>query len=185
MRAAYGKGYCDALTEDDPGSALPRPRVPHPAPAGPIARARVTSSAAAGRGVDSTRGPEAESRAARDRPLGRGRAGRLPALHELRRRRDARAPAEPARAGTPARSSSAASSSARSRGDARGGGAALHAARLRREPRPCRSSTRAPCPISSGGPRRHAARARSTNGTFVAEPDSLVTKCPSKYAPAE
>ena len=30
MRAAYGKGYCDALTEDAPGLALPRPRVPDP-----------------------------------------------------------------------------------------------------------------------------------------------------------
>ena len=28
MRAAYGKGYCDALTEDLPGVALCRPRLP-------------------------------------------------------------------------------------------------------------------------------------------------------------
>ena len=28
MRAAYGKGYCDALTEDAPGLALPRARLP-------------------------------------------------------------------------------------------------------------------------------------------------------------
>ena len=27
MRAAYGKGYCDALTEDAPGLLLPRARV--------------------------------------------------------------------------------------------------------------------------------------------------------------
>ena len=27
MRAAYGKGYCDALTEDAPAFALPRARV--------------------------------------------------------------------------------------------------------------------------------------------------------------
>ena len=27
MRAAYGKGYCDALTEDAPGSLCRRPRV--------------------------------------------------------------------------------------------------------------------------------------------------------------
>ena len=33
MRAAYGKGYCDALTEDAPGLALPRPRLPDPATA--------------------------------------------------------------------------------------------------------------------------------------------------------
>ena len=31
MRAAYGKGYCDAFTEDSPGLALPRPRVRDPA----------------------------------------------------------------------------------------------------------------------------------------------------------
>ena len=30
MRAAYGKGYCDALTEDAPRRALRRPRVPRP-----------------------------------------------------------------------------------------------------------------------------------------------------------
>ena len=35
MRAAYGKGYCDALTEDAPGLALPRPRVPDPGSARP------------------------------------------------------------------------------------------------------------------------------------------------------
>ena len=28
IRAAYGKGYCDALTEDAPGSALRRARLP-------------------------------------------------------------------------------------------------------------------------------------------------------------
>ena len=30
MRAAYGKGYCDALTEDAPGLALRRARLPRP-----------------------------------------------------------------------------------------------------------------------------------------------------------
>ena len=32
MRAAYGKGYCDALTEDSPGRALRRPRLPRARP---------------------------------------------------------------------------------------------------------------------------------------------------------
>ena len=32
MRAAYGKGYCDALTEDSPGVALRRPRLPRARP---------------------------------------------------------------------------------------------------------------------------------------------------------
>ena len=30
MRAAYGKGYCDAFTEDSPGSLCARPRVRDP-----------------------------------------------------------------------------------------------------------------------------------------------------------
>ncbi len=30
MRAAYGKGYCDALTEEAPGSLLRRSRLPCP-----------------------------------------------------------------------------------------------------------------------------------------------------------
>ena len=30
MRAAYGKGYCDALTEDDAGQPLRRARLPDP-----------------------------------------------------------------------------------------------------------------------------------------------------------
>ena len=32
MRAAYGKGYCDALTEEAPGLALRRPRLPRARP---------------------------------------------------------------------------------------------------------------------------------------------------------
>ena len=36
MRAAYGKGYCDALTEDVARLALPRPRLPR----SPLARSR-------------------------------------------------------------------------------------------------------------------------------------------------
>ena len=42
MRAAYGKGYCDALTEDDRGSLcvdhgyrVPEPRAARPAPVEP------------------------------------------------------------------------------------------------------------------------------------------------------
>ena len=42
MRAAYGKGYCDALTEDDPGQPVPRSRLPHPA-APPDAHPRVAA----------------------------------------------------------------------------------------------------------------------------------------------
>ena len=38
MRAAYGKGYCDALTEEAPGLALPRARLRGAAP--PRARRR-------------------------------------------------------------------------------------------------------------------------------------------------
>ncbi len=30
IRAAYGKGYCDALTEEAPGLALRRARLPRP-----------------------------------------------------------------------------------------------------------------------------------------------------------
>ena len=32
LRAAYGKGYCDALTEDAPRQPLPRPRLPDSGP---------------------------------------------------------------------------------------------------------------------------------------------------------
>ncbi len=39
MRAAYGKGYCDALTEDAARLALPRPRVPRAGPPAAAARA--------------------------------------------------------------------------------------------------------------------------------------------------
>ena len=44
MRAAYGKGYCDALTEELPGRALRRPRLPRSRapPAG--ARRRLSGS---------------------------------------------------------------------------------------------------------------------------------------------
>ena len=42
MRAAYGKGYCDALTEDDRGSLCVDHgyRVPEPRAAKPISQAR-------------------------------------------------------------------------------------------------------------------------------------------------
>ena len=53
MRAAYGKGYCDALIEDEPGESLPRSRVRRARPqtvprdvdersAGPAGAARAT-----------------------------------------------------------------------------------------------------------------------------------------------
>ena len=55
MRAAYGKGYCDALTEDAPGSLCARARVPRcprgsavaaeaPERRGPRRRARRTAA---------------------------------------------------------------------------------------------------------------------------------------------
>ena len=58
---------------------------------------------------------------------------------------------------------------------------ALHAARRRRERGPCRSSTRARCPISSRRAATSMSRARSERH-LRRETDSLVTKCPSKYA---
>ena len=88
MRAAYGKGYCDALTEDDPGSLCHEhgyriPRRARPRRACPSARTRQRSVATI------TAWEEAQPGAARDRALGRGGARGLPALHLDRRRRHA------------------------------------------------------------------------------------------------
>ena len=45
MRAAYGKGYCDALTEDAPGSLCARPRLPRARAPSPRLPTRSTSLA--------------------------------------------------------------------------------------------------------------------------------------------
>ena len=113
MRAAYGKGYCDALTEDSPGSLCADHgyRVP-----GAQARSRpadASTPAAANLSAVPTRSPArlivALAVAARAR--------RLPALHGGRRQLDADADAEPARGAQPGSSPSSARSSGRSRGD--------------------------------------------------------------------
>ena len=59
----------------------------------------------------------------------------------------------------------------------------LHAPRHRRDARRCRSSTQARCPTSSRPAGKSISRVSFGTANFVAEPDSLVTKCPSKYAP--
>ena len=57
MRAAYGKGYCDALTEDAPGSALPRSRLPRSRGAGPRRRTTERLGARLRCGVPGKRSP--------------------------------------------------------------------------------------------------------------------------------
>ena len=181
MRAAYGKGYCDALTEDDARVALPRPRVPA---AGQARRPAVLGAVQEhARALESARGAQAQSRAARRRARRRGGTRRLPALHVDRRRHERVAAAEPARR---AREREGAAGRARDRpGDGRSvrGRHALPPPRHRRQG----DGARRLHGLEAGPlPRRAAtctSRARSSTGTFVGERNSLVTKCPSKYAP--
>ena len=108
IRAAYGKGYCDALTEESPGSLcvehgyrMPDRRVPPSAT--PRKRLRQRLLEALGpTGLDSPRGTEGESGAARDRALGGGGARRLPPVHVDRRRRKPVDRSERARRAAPA-----------------------------------------------------------------------------------
>ena len=81
MRAAYGKGYCDALTEDNPGSLCEEHgyRIPTPQDR---ARARAFNKPP----VQFQRGPEPAFRPSRPRALGRGGARGLPAVRLDRRR---------------------------------------------------------------------------------------------------
>ena len=51
----------------------------------------------------------------------------------------------------------------------------------RRAARACRSPTPAPSPTRSAAAARSSSPARSQSGTFVGEPDTLITKCPSKF----
>ena len=157
MRAAYGKGYCDAFTEDSPGLALPRPRVRDPRSAAVRSRrlsARLRESPGAARRrarwVSSRRGQEALSGAARHRALDRGGARGLPALHLDRGWRHPVREAERARGPDGHR---LARRARRRQADRRlpRRRPPLPAPRRRRAPpaRPCRSSTRAACPTCS------------------------------------
>ena len=47
--------------------------------------------------------------------------------------------------------------------------------------RASRSSTTAACPTSSSSTATSIVDGRYVHGTFVAKPNTLVTKCPSKY----
>ena len=87
IRAAYGKGYCDALTEEALGARSAWSTATASPSASPSATPR--SRAAFRRpALHFPRGPEVESRPARDRAVrGRG-AGGLPALHVHRGRRE-------------------------------------------------------------------------------------------------
>ena len=197
IRAAYGKGYCDALTEESPGSLcvdhgyrMPDRRSPRSpgsrvglrragcvsACSGPSARPR----------LDSPRGSERESGAARDRALGGGGARRVPAVHVDRgwresvarsqraRRPHGRGSARRCRGRTCARRRARRGPSLRAEG---------HRARRRRRPSP--SGTRDPFPISSRSGGTSWSTASFAAASFVAEPGSMITKCPSKYAPKQ
>ena len=143
MRAAYGKGYCDALTEDDPGSLCHEHGYRIPA-------CRETAPACLSAATTHHRGKEAQPGAARDRALGRGRARDLSPLHLDRRGRHAFLLAERARGqdrprrrlGTRRRPGPGAMPTTA------GSASGCATSRVRRRPR-CRSSTRAPCRTSS------------------------------------
>ena len=191
IRAAYGKGYCDALTEESPGSLcvehgyrMPDRRVSErDRPNEP--RKRLFRAPAVALGLDFRHGSERESGTARDRALGRGRARRLPPVHVDRRRRQPVARAERARGAHRRRCSSPGLVVGPVRGDAHDGRPALQAEghRRREHGRPSPSSTRARYPISSRSGGTSWSTVSSQKGTFVAEPGSMITKCPSKYAP--
>ena len=139
---------------------------------------RVATGGAGSRARLLIRGPEALPGAARDRALHRGGARRLPSLHVDRRRRDA-VPAPSELAGRAGRSRSTGASWAAT-GDAHAGGMRF---RLRDiegggKERYRRLQGLRARPVRSGATRR---RREPRNGTFVATPGTMVTKCPSKY----
>ena len=177
MRAAYGKGYCDALTEDVPGLALRGARVPH---AGPAARATPSTETAREGRARLSRGPQASparlvlalsvAACSRSSSSTSSIAGGTPQSLQ---------PSE--LAGHTARSRStgkvvAGSDGRRARATASASGSATSAAR-----RPCRSSTAAPCPTCSGPAATSSSTGTLADGVFVGEHGTLVTKCPSKY----
>ena len=180
MRAAYGKGYCDALTEDDPGSLCHEHGYRIPARRETAPRTRLDAS-----GYDS--------------------------LIVARRRNPARLVialsvaavlavfllyTSIAGGGTPSFSPSelagkTGASPSRGRvvgpvtGDAHDGGLRFRLRDVKgpaADGRPGRVQGSVPDLFRPG---RDVARRRASlsNGTFVAVPGTLVTKCPSKYTP--
>ena len=151
MRAAYGKGYCDAFTEDRRARCATTTGTRSRVSSAPCARSRSNrcrGSRAVGRlRVSSDRGQEAVSGSTRHRPLDRGGARSLPPLHLDSRWRNAVAQAEPARRPSQGRCRSSAGSSASRRGLAcrRPALRAAGCRRIRRARR-SRSSTRAASP---------------------------------------
>ena len=168
MRAAYGKGYCDALTEERPARSAPitatgSRRASPTADAEGLALPQPT--AARRRGRATMRRVGRQSCAARRRPVGRGRARRLPRLHGARRQRDAAL----RRAASPATRHRLAHRQGHRPGPRRlapSARPALQAARHRRQRRRARrrSSTTAPSPTSSRPARRHRRPAALQNG---------------------
>src|SRR5947207_8052389 len=90
MRAAYGKGYCDALTEDNPGSLCEEHGYRIPTRRTEPARELYPH-------LESRRGPESPERPPRPGAVGRGCARGLLAVRVARRRAHGAAEAERAR----------------------------------------------------------------------------------------
>ena len=187
MRASYGKGYCDAFTEDSPGCAVPRPRLRDPGSAAVRPR-RLTST---------QRCPRRTLRAAGILRAWPGSALRRVSSSPSRSRRcspySSSTPRSRAAARRRVKPSELASQDRpcfprrRGRRQAEGrrerGGPAVPTSRREGpvEPDGARASTREACPISSRRAGTSSSRASSRNGTFVATPGTMVTKCPSKY----
>ena len=192
IRAAYGKGYCDALTEESPGSlcvdhgyrmpdrrrVAERRSAPRRPPEAPLRdrrhdRARLPPH-----------GPEGQSGSARDRALGGRGTRRVPPVHVDRGRRESVARSERARGTHRGRCSLRASSSGPSDGDAHAGGL-----RFRLKDIGGTAGTSVAVRYTGSVPdlfkvgRHVVVDGQLETGTFVAQPGSMITKCPSKYAP--
>ena len=166
------------------GQPLPRPRLRR-ARSAPVARDLEPTHRPESPELESGRGTEARPGAADGRPLGRGRPGCLPAVHELRRRRDRVPAAEPARRRRLRREGSAAGGRRHRAGHRRRRGTSRFASSSRTS---TASSTVAVVYTGSVPDLFRAGRhiflqGELQDGEFVGKPDSLVTKCPSKYAP--
>ena len=201
IRAAYGKGYCDALTEESPGSLcvdhgyrMPDRRMPDHR----VARARRSRASrvtpvqgcVTAPGLDFSRGSQcqpswSQSCAARHRALGRGGARGLSPVHVDRGWREpVFAPSELDGRTEQVRLAGVVVGPVR--GDAHAGGLRFKLKDIAEGARTTvvvRYSGSVPDLFKPG--RQIVVDGRLRSGTFVAEPGSMITKCPSKYAPKQ
>ena len=183
LRAAYGKGYCDALTEDAPGSLCHEHgyRIPARKPARrPTA---VTAARRARRGYDARVG--VQSCAACDRAFGGSRLAIFVVYTALA---GAASPSlRPSTVARPYRQRAPRRQGRRARSAVTRTAGGMHFVLKdiqRRTPRASPSSTAAASPTSSAPARTSSVDGTLRHGVFVATPGSLITKCPDHYAPA-